>query len=107
VILVSENSEDFTEMGEESMGQHKIKHTKGKMKRNPCQRLQTSAGILNLPWSGERNENEVITSVICSVWALKYNLINSMQDFVMPLKFNPRSASAERSHKRKSEPKAN
>jgi hypothetical protein len=26
-----------------------------------------------------------------------------MQDFVMPLKLNPRSASAERSHKRKSE----
>jgi hypothetical protein len=37
----SENSEDFTDMGEKSMGEHKSKHTKEKMKRNPWQRLQT------------------------------------------------------------------
>jgi hypothetical protein len=37
----SENSEDFTDMGEESMGERKGKQTKEKMKRNPCQRLQT------------------------------------------------------------------
>jgi hypothetical protein len=49
------------------MASHKGKHTKEKMKRHPRQRLQTPAGALNLPWSGERNESEVITSVILDV----------------------------------------
>jgi hypothetical protein len=36
-----ENSEGCVDTGEESKGEHKGKHTKGKMKRKPCQRLQT------------------------------------------------------------------
>jgi hypothetical protein len=79
VILGSENCEGFTDTGEKSMAERKGKQTKGKMKRNPCQRLQTPAGILNFPWSGERNESEVITSVIWSVYGLKYEMTNSMQ----------------------------
>jgi hypothetical protein len=37
----SDKCEDFPDTGEESMGERKGKQTKGKMKRNPCQRLQT------------------------------------------------------------------
>jgi hypothetical protein len=36
-----ENCDGFTERGEVSMDEHKGKHTKEKMKRHPCQRLQT------------------------------------------------------------------
>jgi hypothetical protein len=71
------------------MGEHKSKHTKEKMKRNPCQRLQTPGRNPQSPLAGERNESEVITSVICSVYCLKYEMTNSMSFSVTALKFDP------------------
>jgi hypothetical protein len=59
------------------------------MKRKPWTGCKPPKGILNLPWSGDRNESEVIASVICSVYALKYEMINSILFVVMSLEFNP------------------